>query len=92
MSRTIDIHESEEYKHVFNAMKMARCDIAEHVDNRKLIVFETVPMAFDESDRTSDPNYKFGAERWHSIYKQILDSTSGLEDLKRAIDKAFEIS
>ena len=40
--------EKEEYKHVYQAMKKSRDEIAESIDQRKLILFETIPLDFNE--------------------------------------------
>ena len=73
VSRSILVSEHEVFKHVYNAMKHSRDEISHAIDNQKLIFYETCPMNFDETDPALNPEYRFGAEKWYKIYKQILE-------------------
>ena len=48
VSRAINIHDSEEYKYVYEAMKKSRLEISDSIDNQKLIIFESNPMNFKD--------------------------------------------
>ena len=46
---------NEQTKHLYEAMKKAREEIAESIRKRKLICFETVPMNFEDEGYSGKP-------------------------------------
>jgi len=91
---------NDQTKHLYDAMKKAREEIADAIRKRKLICFETVPMNFEEEGYSlkkhqgcrCDDETGQDISNWSVIAEQILDPQKDMQDLKRALDKVCEIT
>ena len=81
-------------------MKKSRDEIADSIEKRKLIFFESVPLNFNEFTTEEELNEMDSPSETHSqrkslwsvISDQILDPQKKMEELLRALEKIFELN